>query len=806
MNLFTMLKRGLLLSAALTLGTHTAQAQPRQYWTGDGGKGIRLAVLEPVGKGLADDEQWMLSLVQGSITGDLSKFSAMTVIDRQNLEKVLKEWEESMSGNYSDKTIVQIGNLTGASHILNGSISKTASAFMLELSVTDVTSGVRKASYSPTPVSPMALENLSAIKAASADLLRQLGVELTSAAQNELKLVANIARINAETMLARGITAQKQGTEVTALSYFYQAAAFDSSLFEASKRSSVIAANISSGNIGANVRNDILWRERWVAELKGVEDAYHGIISSVDPPYTLFYTTDIKQESINYQKRTADLSIPINLSANGDWFRAMNRSLQAVQEALNGLKSTKRTGDWGLSDWPWSGVTNTNPFGSSKQYNITLVFELANEQGLAIGSQTVRLTPSFHFNRGNGNITIAFTENDQETVTFYGVKADDISDNMTVRVASVNGAPPQNTLRFTINAISAKQRQENIFLRIEKGVVRGFNRSLSAEQKAQYRNLVIPKEAWGEPVTAIGEEAFDATYSNFKLTSVTIPEGVTSIGNSAFSNNQLNIVKFSNSVKSIGKNAFSGNQLTNLAIPKSVASIGDNAFANNQLKSVSLGNGAASIGNQAFTGDKHTATIKIPNGNAIIDTRNSQRYRTVKIGNKTWMAENLNYKTDNSWCCENNERYCNEYGRLYSGRYARLTENICPSGWHLSTIQEWKDLIDAAGGKKEAGKKLRSKKGWCGTEWDEKLAKKIEKYKGTDDFGFSALPGGKRSGYKPSGSDDYVYRFTSYLCWGYWMAAGGNDAIYMEYNTSSVKEVYGRYYIDAYSVRCVQDD
>jgi hypothetical protein len=56
--------RALLLVAVAAVGTRTAQAQPQNYYTGTGGKGIRIAVLEPVGKGLSDDEQWMLSLVQ----------------------------------------------------------------------------------------------------------------------------------------------------------------------------------------------------------------------------------------------------------------------------------------------------------------------------------------------------------------------------------------------------------------------------------------------------------------------------------------------------------------------------------------------------------------------------------------------------------------------------------------------------------------------------------------------------------------------------------------------------------------------
>jgi len=243
------------IGLAVVLLMITAQAQSNHYFTGNGGKDIRLAVLEPAGKGLSEDDKWMLPLIQGSISGDFNKYSSMTIIDRQNLEKILGEWEESMSGNYSDADRVKIGNLTNASHILTGGVTKTASAFMIEFYVTDVQSGTRKASYSPKAVSLLALEDLSAVKEASADLLGQLGVSLTGAGLGELKRVESAAKIQAETMLARGISAQKQGTEVAALSYFFQAAILDPSLAEAVNRSSVMAANVSSGNIGEDARN-----------------------------------------------------------------------------------------------------------------------------------------------------------------------------------------------------------------------------------------------------------------------------------------------------------------------------------------------------------------------------------------------------------------------------------------------------------------------------------------------------------------------------------------------------------------------
>ena len=74
---------------------HTAAAQfittAVKYWNGDGRKDIRLAVLEPTSKGLSASENWIPSMIQSSITGDFQRFSAMTIADRQNYEKVLSE-------------------------------------------------------------------------------------------------------------------------------------------------------------------------------------------------------------------------------------------------------------------------------------------------------------------------------------------------------------------------------------------------------------------------------------------------------------------------------------------------------------------------------------------------------------------------------------------------------------------------------------------------------------------------------------------------------------------------------------------
>jgi len=435
---------------------------------------IKLAVLEPEGKGLSKDEVWMLSLVQSSIAADFNKYSSITIIDRQNLEAIIAEQKRSLSAITSDKDAIAIGNLANASHILTGKITKTPKTFMLELAITDAETGKRQASYSPKGITPSQVEDLSALKAASADLLKQLGVSLTDSQLEELKGPVAATQVQAQTALARGVVAERQGTSVAALSYFYQAAAFDPSLVEAVKRSSVMSANISGINLGDNIRNDIVWRKKWVEQLKETEETFYRIINNAAPPYTLYYSTVIETRKIDYQKETADLSISLNLLPSAEWFNALQRSLKAAQAVMDGLNATNRKKDWGLDEWPEQGVSGTNPFTAEKKVvgyvrnspeykyyyshhnnNILAEFELVNQRGRVIGKKTAKLNPSFSIE----NFIVTFKTNKSSTLTFNEVKANDISDNLIIRLASVNGAPPK-TARFPITAVSAKDFPE----------------------------------------------------------------------------------------------------------------------------------------------------------------------------------------------------------------------------------------------------------------------------------------------------------------------------------------------------------
>jgi uncharacterized protein (TIGR02145 family) len=133
---------------------------------------------------------------------------------------------------------------------------------------------------------------------------------------------------------------------------------------------------------------------------------------------------------------------------------------------------------------------------------------------------------------------------------------------------------------------------------------------------------------------------------------------------------------------------------------------------------------------------KNTTTVLTTNqsdGSYFKDPRDGNVYRTVKIGNQVWMAENLNYKINNSWCYDNDEANGKKYGRLYTWDSAKIAY---PPGWHLPTSQEWDELQATVGG--SPGKKLKTKSGWNNY--------KGQNGNGTDDYGFSALPGGSCDG------------------------------------------------------------
>ena len=170
----------------------------------------------------------------------------------------------------------------------------------------------------------------------------------------------------------------------------------------------------------------------------------------------------------------------------------------------------------------------------------------------------------------------------------------------------------------------------------------------------------------------------------------------------------------------------------------------------------------------------------------LTDERNGQEYKTVKIGKQVWMAENLNYETDESYCYNDSAEYCTKYGRLYTWSAAL---NACPTGWHLPSQNEGMTLYYSVGGRDTAAKMLKSVNGWN------------DDGAGTDSFGFSALPGGDRDEFNDYENEG---RFA-----GFWTSTEVNERyaahihlFYMD-DDAALSTAFNKRY--AYAVRCVKD-
>lgn len=189
-------------------------------------------------------------------------------------------------------------------------------------------------------------------------------------------------------------------------------------------------------------------------------------------------------------------------------------------------------------------------------------------------------------------------------------------------------------------------------------------------------------------------------------------------------------------------------------------------------------------------------------------------YKTIKIGKQYWMAENLKttrYRNGDSigttspakfdisgesipgyhWVYDGNKSNVENYGRLYTWYAVTDSRNVCPTGLHSPTEEEWTTLTSYLGGESVAGGMLKE----TGTiEW------KNPNTGATGESGFAARPGGYRNG---NGT------FFDIGGTGNWWSSTGvsetNAWCYTIYNYQ--RRVYKHYSkkTTGLSVRCVMD-
>ena len=204
----------------------------------------------------------------------------------------------------------------------------------------------------------------------------------------------------------------------------------------------------------------------------------------------------------------------------------------------------------------------------------------------------------------------------------------------------------------------------------------------------------------------------------------------------------------------------------------------------------------------------------------LLDERDGQTYKTVKMGDQWWMAENLNYAllqpTENldssSFCQRDSLEYCDIFGRLYlksaamdsAGTWSdgglgcgyqigcspkEPVRGVCPEGWHLPNDDEWEALFAVVGDSSLVPLALKSTTLWS----------KIEG--GMDVFGFAVLPAGCRRGI----GDYYSIGYST----SYWSASeeGSATSRTIDFFRNEGYDYYMHYEYKDYAlpVRCVMD-
>lgn len=194
--------------------------------------------------------------------------------------------------------------------------------------------------------------------------------------------------------------------------------------------------------------------------------------------------------------------------------------------------------------------------------------------------------------------------------------------------------------------------------------------------------------------------------------------------------------------------------------------------------------------------------VAVPDTGRMIDSRDGNSYKTIVVGSKTWMAENLRYSTDiplgtnksnkpHVYYPNGNAENVANYGYLYNWYAAEVA---CPNGWHLPRNSDWKLLKNAIGGDNVA-----SQLAYRADLWNDGTLERSPMF---GKSGFSVLPAGSFDGkvYGNFGSFAYFWSATEYEYY-----SGNAYYRYIYYNYNGIVSNYSSK-SDAFSVRCIKDN
>jgi hypothetical protein len=407
---------------------------------------MSLGVGVPKSQGLNENQAYLPTLVQGVLVDSIRKYSAISVLDRVSLDRVIAE---TLDPTFEDNLdIVRLGHVAQVGNWLTGNIIRTSTGYSLQINITDTTPNATTiASYTGT-CTVAEFDNYSAIHKASLALLEQMGVALTQRAKDELAQASTPQYVNVQTALSQSLIAQRNGQIIQSLAYGYEANNYDPYFSEAATWVNTLSATVRTGNLGQDIRNDIAWRNEW----KKLLDDAAAFFKANEPVFAevILRQNSLTRGKIDYDKET------INFTATYEVRSLPIPSRKILDDLRAGLQATGRNGDWKLPDdlyrWnrncvvpAWRSVTTYTTYWK-RAYFITA--ELVNDECKTISTsdymsaevyEGTSITENFRKQHTSSKYSSASDDpfRGERPLIFNNVKASDITDNMTVRVKNI---------------------------------------------------------------------------------------------------------------------------------------------------------------------------------------------------------------------------------------------------------------------------------------------------------------------------------------------------------------------------------
>jgi len=379
----------------------------QNFYTGSGGSAIMLIIIKPTGEGLPKEDEFVLGYIQNLLVANFKKYTA-----------VKTNAQETASGIKID-----------AAFLLAGKLTRSGNNYIMELTVTDTTNGIRKASYQSTSIRANDILNAQAINTGFVDIAKKLDIQFSDAGLAALKNPTK-KEVEAAINLARGKVAEKNDNPIEMLTYLYNASTYDPSLLEATSQFDSLSRSLASGDAGASVKGDIQERDKWLKILNEFDSFYES-----HPPFILSYDPFPTQKgNTDYDNRTAVLQFKINFEEDVS-FDAMQKVYVALK---TGLLNTKLQEKWGFTTRPYRSPL----FDKTRIYNVDA--ELINNKNQVVASTKFivksRITPFRN--------TLFADTSQVISISFKSIHIDnDLTEDMKVRIVSIDGINTEKAMQ-----------------------------------------------------------------------------------------------------------------------------------------------------------------------------------------------------------------------------------------------------------------------------------------------------------------------------------------------------------------------